>query len=139
MSSAGLQLQKALLKALKADAELNDWVDGRIYDHVPSRSEFPYITFGSATGYDWSTATERGSEHLMTLQVWSRGDFRKTVFEIMDRISRVLGIAPLKLDAHELINLNLEYTQAIAANSRDGYAGTMRYRAVTEEVSASAP
>ncbi|PRD51162.1 DUF3168 domain-containing protein [Phyllobacterium myrsinacearum] len=134
MTSAGLQLQKALLQALKADAGLNEWVNRRVFDHVPQQAEFPYVTFGTASTYDWSTSTERGGEHLLTLHVWTHRASRKTVFDIVDRIERLLLSAPLALEGHTLVSLRLEYTQTALADSRDSFAGIMRYRAVTEDI-----
>lgn len=134
MSSVGLQLQKALLRLLKADVVLNEWVNRRVYDHVPEQAEFPYITFGTASTYDWSTFTERGSEHLLTLRIWNSKTGRKTVLEIMDRLDRLLLAALLKLEGHKLVSLNLEHTQTSLADNQGGFAGIMRYRAVTEEL-----
>ncbi len=133
MTSAGLQLQKALLQVLKADAGLNEWVNRRVFDHVPQQSDFPYITFGTASTYDWSTSTERGGEHLLTLHVWTHRASRKTVFDIMDRIERLLLSVPLPLEGHKLVSIRLEYAQTALADNRGSFAGVMRYRAVTEE------
>lgn len=134
MTSAGLQLQKALLRSCKADMGLNEWVKGRVFDHVPQQAEFPYITFGAASTYDWSTFTERGGEHLLTMHVWNHRPGRKTVFDIMDRLERLLLSASLTLEGHKLVSLHLEYTQTTLAESRAAFAGIMRYRAVTEEI-----
>ncbi len=91
MTSAGLELQKALLALLKADGALEKLIEGRVYDRVPEKAEFPYVTLGSSNIYDWSTATERGSEHLFTLNVWNRASGRKSVFTIMNIIERSAG------------------------------------------------
>lgn len=136
MTSAGLELQKVLLAVLKTDGALQKLVDGRVYDRVPAKSDFPYVTLGSSNIYDWSTATERGSEHLFTLNVWNRASGRKSVFEIMNGIERLLQRASLTLAGHRLINLDLQFSQARAEDNRDGYLGILRYRAVTEEMPA---
>ncbi|EJN01414.1 DUF3168 domain-containing protein [Phyllobacterium sp. YR531] len=136
MTSAALELQKALLARLKADNSLEKLVSGRIYDRVPPKAEFPYVTLGSSNIYDWSTATERGSEHLFTLNIWNRASGRKSVFEIMNVIEQLLMPRQLALNGHRLINLDLQYSQARAEDNRDGYLGMLRYRAVTEEIPA---
>ena len=134
MTSAGLELQKALLGFLKSDASLAKLIDGRVYDRVPAKTAFPYVTLGSSNIYDWSTATEPGSEHLFTLNIWHRAGGRKHVLEIMNVIDRQLRQAVLTLAGHRLVNLDLQYSQARADDSRDGYLGILRYRAVTEEM-----
>ncbi len=136
MTSAGLELQKALLACLKMDSTLERLVEGRVYDRVPSKATFPYVTLGSSNIYDWSTATERGSEHLFTLNIWNRSSGRKSVFEIMNVIERLLECSQLSVRGHRVINLALQYSQARAEDSQDGYLGMLRYRAVTEELSA---
>lgn len=133
MTSAGLELQKALLAVLKADGALKKLINGRVYDRVPAKSDFPYVTLGSSNIYDWSTATERGSEHLFTLNIWNRASGRQSVFEIMNIIDRLLDEVVLTLAGHQVVNLALQYSQARAEDSRDGYLGILRYRAVTEE------
>ena len=136
MTSAGLELQKALLALLKADGALEKQIEGRIYDRVPDKAEFPYVTLGSSNIYDWSTGTERGSEHLFTLNIWSRASGRKSVFTIMNLIDRLLAQPQLTLVGHRLVNLALQFSQARAEDNRDGYLGVLRYRAVTEELPA---
>lgn len=135
MTSAGLELQKALLACLKTDGALEKLVGGRVYDRVPQKAEFPYVTLGSSNIYDWSTATERGSEHLFTLHIWNRAGGRKSVFEIMNLIERRLAAAQLPMRSQRLVNLDIQYSQARAEDNQDGYIGTLRYRAVTEEQS----
>ncbi len=134
MTSAGLELQKAMLAALKADTSLEGLIEGRIYDRVPPKATYPYVTLGSSNTYDWSTATERGSEHLFTLNIWNRADGRKSVLRIMHAIEQLLAAAQLRLDGHRLINLVPQSSQARAEDSRDGYLGVLRYRVVTEEI-----
>jgi hypothetical protein len=133
MTSAGLELQKALLAGLKGDKGLEKLLAGRVYDRVPVKAVFPYVTLGSSNVYDWSTSTERGSEHLFTLNIWNKGSGRKAVFEIMDVIERLLRQPRLELVGHRLVNLSLQSSQARAEDNRDGYLGVLRYRAVTEE------
>lgn len=71
MASAGLALQRAVFSALSKDAALVALLgSAKIYDDVPQRTDFPYVSFGQSTERDWSTATEDGAEHLVTLHVW---------------------------------------------------------------------
>ena len=73
MPSSSFALQKAFFLKLTADAALAALLGGaRIYDDVPVRGEFPYVTFGQTTERDWSTGTDDGAEHVVTLHVWSR-------------------------------------------------------------------
>ena len=75
MSIAGWNLQKAVYARLAADATLNALVGNppRIHDDVPAGAVLPYVQIGDATEADWSTVSELGSEHQLTIYVWSGG------------------------------------------------------------------
>ncbi|GAB1581396.1 DUF3168 domain-containing protein [Phyllobacterium phragmitis] len=133
MTSANMELQKAVYLALSDDAALVEKLGGaNIYDHIPIAAAFPYVTFGQTTVYDWSTDSEVGDEHLFTVHVWARAGGRKQVLEIMDLIAIRMSQAVLALDGHRLVNMALQYSQARNDDERDGYHGLLRYRAVTE-------
>ena len=44
------------------------------------------FSFGDAVCFDWSTSTEAGTEHSVSLNVWSDYKGRKEVFEIVHAI-----------------------------------------------------
>lgn len=133
MPAAGNALQKALYATLTANAGVTSALGGpRVYDDVPSRTEFPYITFGQSTARDWSTGTEPGREHTITLHVWSRARGRKEADDVMAAAEAALHDAALTLDGHRLINLRHEFSDARREPDGETVHGIARYRAVTE-------
>ena len=92
----------------------------------------PMPTIGRATTSDWSTGSEAGSEHRLTLDIWSRAHGKSECHAIADAIRAVLHDAALTLDGHALVNLRFE--SADIARDPDGitFHGRMRFRAVTE-------
>lgn len=133
MPAAGNALQKALYATLTANAGVTSALGGaRVYDDVPSRTEFPYITFGQSTARDWSTGTEPGREHTITLHVWSRARGRKEADDVMAAAEAALHDAALTLDGHRLINLRHEFSDARRDPDGETVHGIARYRAVTE-------
>ena len=133
MASAGWALQKAVHAALTADAALLGLLGGpRVYDDVPQQSAYPYVALGGSTERDWSTATEDGAEHVLTLHVWSRKAGRKEAREIMEALRVVLHDAPLVVDGLRLVNLRHEFSEARRDADGETYHGIVRYRAVTE-------
>lgn len=133
MPAAGFALQKALFAKLSGDAAVVAALGGsRVYDDVPSRTEFPYITFGQSTARDWSTGTEPGREHAITLHIWSRARGRKQADEVMAAAESALHDAALTLEGHRLINLRHEFSEARREPDGETYHGIARYRAVTE-------
>ena len=73
MTAAAAELQKTVFVTLAGDGALAGLLGGaKIYDHAPAHVTFPYITFGRTSGFDWSTGTESGTEHIFTLHIWSK-------------------------------------------------------------------
>ena len=133
MPSAAWSLQKAVFAALAADAALLALLGGpRIYDDVPQASAFPYISFGPSTARDWSTGTDTGTEHTITLNVRSQTKGRAQVHEIMAAAREALHGQQPTLDGHHLINLRHEFSEARRSADGETYHGTARFRAVTE-------
>jgi Protein of unknown function (DUF3168) len=72
-TAASAALRAAIHDALIADAALVNLLGGpKIYDEPPRAAAFPYVTLGEARIADFSTGTEPGEEHQLTLHAWSR-------------------------------------------------------------------
>ena len=133
MSAAGWELQKSVYGALIADAGLLGLLGApRVYDDVPMDAAYPYVTIGETAIRDWSTGTEEGGEHILTLHVWSRGAGRKEAQVIMDAVRAALHGAPLAVSGHLLINFRHELSEARRETDGETYHGLVRFRAVTE-------
>ncbi len=133
MPSAAWALQKAIHAALAADTSFMALLgNARIFDDVPRGAQFPYISFGLTTERDWSTATEPGSEHLVTLHVWSRARGRNEADELLEAVRVVLQDADLTLEGHHLVNLRHEFADVRRDSDGETFHGIARLRAVTE-------
>lgn len=133
MTNGAAALQKALFEALRNDGDLIGELGGeRIYDHVPPKAPFPYVTLGETSSRDWSTASEPGGEHFLNIQIWARESGRKRVLDIAGLIATRLDRETVAMDGHRLVNLMLTEVLARNTDGLGGYLGTMRYRAVTE-------
>ena len=134
MSGPAAELQTAIFDALRGDAGLAAIIGTRIFDHAPANVAFPYISFGRTSVYDWSTGTERGSEHLFTLHVWSKTKGKKETLDIMERAKTLLDDAALAMSAHHLVNLRLEFAEARFDEDLSLHHGLLRFRAMIEQV-----
>lgn len=132
MASAGLALQKSVFAALTSNAGLTGLIGARVFDDVPPGAEYPYMTIGESSARDWSTGTDSGEEHILTLHVWSRAAGRKEVQAIMGAVRDVLHEAEIAVAGHRLVNLRHEFTDARREPDGETYHGVVRYRAVTE-------
>ncbi len=135
MTSAALELQKALFGALTGDPELASVMDGvRLYDRAPANATFPYLSFGRTSVYDWSTDTEGGSEHLVTLHAWSKERGQSQCHAMLQAIRRCLDESSLTLQSHVLVRLTWGYSEIRYEDRNDLHHGLIRFRAVTEPV-----
>ena len=132
MTSAALALQKAAYAALTADDGVGALIGDRIYDGAPRDAVFPYATIGGATLADWSTGTEDGAEHRLTLDVWSRAHGKSECHAIADAMRAALHDAALALDGHALVNLRFESSNTVRDPDGITFHGRLRFRAVTE-------
>jgi hypothetical protein len=126
-------LQQALFAALAADAALTQLIGpGRVFDDVPQGTAFPYVALGPVRAQDWSTGTEPGTEHIVTVHVWSGAPGKKEAHEILGAVCTALHDRPLAVPGHVLINLRHERSEV--RRYADGHTvhALARFRAVTE-------
>ena len=135
MANASWSLQQAIYTTLSSATPLIDLLGGpHIYDDVPQRAAFPYLTLGQSTVRDWSTGSDDGLEHLLTLHVWSRAGGRGQTHDIMAAVEGALDDQSLALDGHRLVNLRHVLSEARREPDGVTYHGIVRLRAVTEPV-----
>lgn len=132
-SSASWSLQRSIYQTLSTDTGLTTLLGGpRVYDDVPQDANLPFLTLGQSTSRDWSTGTEDGEEHIVTLHVWSEAGGKKEAQEIIGKVRELLHDSHLPLTEHRLVNLRHEYSEARRDPDGETIHGIIRYRAVTE-------
>ncbi|MDH3579885.1 MAG: DUF3168 domain-containing protein [Hyphomicrobiales bacterium] len=135
-ASVGCSLQQGIYQALAEDPQVTGLLArANIYGDAPQNASFPYLTFGQTTERDWSTGAEDGSEHTVTLHVWSRAGGKKQTNEIIDVIRDALNAVPLTIADHTLVKLKHEFSEARHDKDGETYHGIVRYRAITEPLS----
>jgi len=135
MSTAAVALRAAIHTALSTDTPLTNLLGGaRVYDEPPRSVSFPYVTLGEGRMADWSTSSEPGEEHEITLHAWSRQGGHREAHLIAGALLQALDDAPLALADHRLVNLR--FAVADVRREADGrtYHALVRFRAVTEPI-----
>ena len=128
-----LDLQVAIHNALTNHAGVTTALGGpNVFDDVPQRTKFPYVTLGDIETRDWDTQTSVGHEHIITLHIWSNHRGRKEVQTIIGEIDDALDDENLILQNHTLINLHVVFWSAMRDLDGDVYHGIIRLRGVTE-------
>ncbi|MEW6451161.1 MAG: DUF3168 domain-containing protein [Pseudomonadota bacterium] len=133
MPSASAALRAAIHDVLNSDGALSALLGGaKVYDEPPSAIAFPYVTLGEARVSDFSTGTEPGEEHQLTLHAWSRQGGHREAHLIAGALLQALDDAPLALADHRLVNLR--FSTADVRREADGrtYHALVRFRAMTE-------
>ncbi len=132
---ASWALQKAVHVALTNASALTALVGGvRVFDDVPRDAAYPYITHGESVIRDWSTSTDEGHEHSISIHVWSQGAGRKQAHEILGVIARTFDSPALPLDGHRLISLHHEHAEVRRESDGETWRGLLRLRATTEVI-----
>ena len=133
MTDAASSLQQGIYQTLTGTSTVTDLLGGpNVFDHVPGSAKFPYLTIGETIMRDWSSGTEDGHEHIVTLHVWSRAGGQKEALEISGAVSDALRDTPIPLNGHQLVNLRYEFSQTRRDPDGETYHGLVRFRAVTE-------
>lgn len=132
MSAANALLQ-AIHQRLSGDAALAAIIgsDG-IRDRLLPRAVLPCIVFGDMETRDFSTSTEEGEEHFLTLEIWSDGGGRREGQRIASLVHDLLHDAPLVLDGFSLVGLLQTSLRTRREPKTKFYLSEMRFKAVTE-------
>ncbi len=132
-ASAIVALRKAIRDRLTGDASLRGMLGGaRVFDEAPRGTEPPYVAFGDARTRDWSTATDRGAEHVVALDVWSAQRGEREALSIAARAQDLLDDTALTLEGHRLVNLRFVQIETRRENQGRFARASLRFRAVTE-------
>ena len=134
MSESSWALQEAVYAELSASADLQSVLGDppRLYDAVPRAALFPYAVIGDGQQNDWSTATEQGSEHILMIQVWSRGQGHREAKQIAETIRAALDGAALAISGQTLIDLRFQSADYARQGDGETWRAALKFRAVTE-------
>ncbi|HJW39754.1 MAG TPA: DUF3168 domain-containing protein, partial [Rhizomicrobium sp.] len=80
----------------------------------------------------WSTATEPGSSHALTIHVWSRAAGRRETRLAGQAVIDALNGAALTLDGHTLIDLRWLESESIRESDGETVHAQLRFKALTE-------
>lgn len=131
--SAANALQKAIYERLRDDPSLQMLIGpGRVHDRLVERAALPHVIFGPAETRDWSTASEPGEEHLVTLEAWSDDNGKRSAQAIVDAIKAALHDTALVLERHRLVNLRLTGSVVKRQPKSTRHQAIVKLRAVTE-------
>jgi len=131
MSSASWALQQTVFAVLTASDAVKSLTGDppRVFDAVPRDAVFPYIVIGDDSETDAGTATDAGSEHALSIHVWSRAGGRREIKLAAEAVRQCLDATAPALSGHTLVDLR--YLSAEFARETDGetFHAIVRFRA----------
>lgn len=72
MTDSTLEIQDALIVALRADSTITGLIGQRSYDAAPQNPTYPLIELGICFGEPWEGHDMDGWEAIQTISVWSK-------------------------------------------------------------------
>ncbi|MEO1602255.1 MAG: DUF3168 domain-containing protein [Pseudomonadota bacterium] len=108
-TDSSLEVQKAVVAAVRADGNLSAIIGTRIYDRVPDAAQFPYVQYMEATGLPAvETQDGEGFELGVTLSIWSRTDAGQVeAHRIAGHLVDLLNNSTLALDTKTVVMTRL--------------------------------
>lgn len=134
--SVSVSFANFIVAALKADAKVNTLVSGRIWDHPPTKREFPYISLGEADFSPDDAECIRTREETLQLDCWTRANGRKwPCKQIMDAVLNVMRDLEGDLAEGYLVGTRIEIARTF--NDPDGITvqGVVQVTGLIDEVS----
>ena len=129
-----LALRSALRALFAQDAEFSAMAGaGRIHDDAPRNAALPHIAFGETRWRDWSSATDKGGEEFLTLDIWSDYQGSREALELAERIAQVIESASnIPAEGMRIVSLRVESLDLRRENAGRLMRASLRLRAVTE-------
>jgi len=131
---SSLELQKAMVARLKADATLITLVNGRVYDSPPPSPTYPFISLGPDQILPSRADCYDGSEITLQVDAWSRSVGYPEVKRIADAIRASLNDAPLVLAGQRLVDIYESETRTLRDPDGATSHAAISFRALTEPV-----
>lgn len=113
MKAATSELQKVIIQTLSNDANVKEIVDGRVFDSVPLKAEYPYISLGPMTS-DTTLADCLELDNIsVQIDVWSREVSSEEMRELANAVRQALTKTDLALEKNGLVLFNHESTREL--------------------------
>lgn len=101
-------IQTAIVAVLKNDSALASIIDGRVYDFVPDKPAFPYVTLGDGQVIGDLADGMDGREVYIQIDIWSRAVGYPETKRIAGLIADAINESNLSLSDNRLLSLQFD-------------------------------
>lgn len=131
--TAALALQKAMIQALLASAELSALIGpDRVHDDVPPGAKPPYLVLDATSLRPQGGTAADGMEHVVSLALWSAAKGRSQALRSCDAVQLCLGEIVAIDPPHHLVTLEFVSAQLSRQPGTGLYQAQLQFRAFTE-------
>lgn len=136
MASAALELQGAIVAALKADTGVSGIVGDRVFDYVPRSSgsvtaEFPFVAIADFQELTEDADCIPGAEIFVTIDVWSRAIGKPEAHRLASAVKAAL--TDLTLTDFALVMLEHDSTRTLTDPDGLTTHAVLTFRAFVEQ------
>lgn len=126
-------LQKSVFETLTEDASLISLIGvDKVFSHIISKTDFPYIVISNWQSEDWSTSSDGGDLHRFEIDVWDDKPSTLLQQNIASKIIELLHDQPLELGFGNLVNLRFENSSLSVQGSTKLQPLNLEFRATIE-------
>lgn len=126
MSDAVIAVQSAAVSSLEAHPALAAALSG-VYDGVPPRAAFPYISIAGGLVSDWSTKTETGREVRLAITLWNDDQDASQLHTLMGHVEDALAAMARDLPGWRVAS-NVFLRSLIARDPAGPWSGLIEQR-----------
>ena len=128
-----LELQRAIVAALKGDAVVTSLVSDRVYDRVPQRTSFPHIALGQFQILPDDVECINAFEVYVDINVWSRTYGTVECRSICSAIYDVLHEIDLNLSGLAAVEMRLQDIKDFVEPDGETTRGVVTFRALIDK------
>ena len=134
MSDPVLEVQAALIAYLRGQASLTAWLGDpvRVYDQLPKRVMYPYVTFGRVRTQSIGGIGPEVTEQVVNLLCVSRYAGTGEVKAMAAELRALLDEVELGIEGQRLVSLRVAYVDVFRATDYRTIYGVVRLRVVSE-------
>jgi hypothetical protein len=123
-----VSVQKAIFAALTGSVAAN------VYDAVPQKAAFPYVTIGDDNFVEWDTVTTAGMDVSVTIHAWTQGKGRIQNKTLQGQIYNALHNATLTAAGYHVISCQFESANSFMDSDDLTRHGVQVFRVLIDRV-----
>lgn len=133
--SISAEVQKLIYDRLVADANVHALIEDRVYDRVPEKPQFPYVSFGPSDQIEDDAECITGLIETMQIDCWSRyqGGYLE-LKRVADAVRQSLHLWASDLATQALVEMRFNSVRYFADPDGITRQAVISVQAIVEEV-----